>query len=66
MRIQILDALLDTVVEKAKVAPHVVGPFIGEYMKILMAERFSDEEITYFKQKAAVILHTYTTPQLLH
>ena len=58
MRTHILDALLETVVEKAKVAPHVVQPFIAEYLKILLAESFSAEEIDYFKQKAAVILQT--------
>lgn len=59
MRTQILDALLETVVDKAQVAPHAVQAFIGEYLKILIAERFSAEEIDYFKQKAALILYTH-------
>ena len=63
MRTQILDALLDTVVDKAMTSPSLAKPFIGEYLNILVAENFSDDEIRYFTQKAAAILQTYVSMQ---
>lgn len=63
MRTQILDALLDTVVEKATASPALAKPFIGEYLKILVAENFSEDEIRYFTRQAARILQTYVGVQ---